>query len=102
MASANSVVPAVPPTSRVRCFFSPKTFSSASANVVGGVLFAEVAQHQNAGAQHRRRVGDVLACNVGRRAVYGFEDGALVAEVRARHQAQPPTKPAHRSEMMSP
>src|SRR5579875_244841 len=67
-------------------------FLNRQANVVGGVLLAEVAQHENARAQHRRGIGEIFTGDVGRGAVYSFEDGALVTKVRSRHQAQPADK----------
>src|SRR5271165_6041117 len=59
-----------------------------STDVVGGVLLAEVTKHQDAGAQHGGWVGDVLTGDVGRGAVHGFENGALVSVIRARHQSE--------------
>src|SRR5271157_2805826 len=57
-------------------------------DVVGRILLAQVTKHEDTRAKHRRRVGHVFSRNVRRRAVYGFEDGAFVPEVRARHQAK--------------
>ena len=45
-------------------------------NLVGGVVFAEMAQHQLGGADDRGRVGQIFAGDVRRRSVHRFEDGA--------------------------
>src|SRR5208337_2046371 len=58
------------------------------ADMVGRILLAQMSQHQNTGAQHRGRVGNVFAGDVGSRAVYRFENGALVAKVRTRYHSQ--------------
>ena len=58
-------------------------------HLVGGGRLVQVAQHQDRRLQQRRGVGHVLAGDVRRRAVHRLEDGALQAEVGARHQAQP-------------
>src|SRR4051794_5439036 len=51
--------------------------------------FAEVLQHQHGGFEQRQRIRLVLAGNVGRAAVYRFEDRAGFADVRAGDDAQP-------------
>ena len=45
------------------------------ANALRFVLHAEILQHLDGGEDHRGGVGDVLAGDVRRRAVYRFEDG---------------------------
>src|SRR5690242_16254244 len=57
-------------------------------DLVGGFVLAEVAQHEQAGADDGSGVGDVLAGDVGRGPVDGFKNGAVVAEVGAGHQAE--------------
>src|SRR5438128_2721042 len=51
-------------------------------------MLSQVAQHEERGTDHRRGVRNVLSGNVGGGAVDGFKDGALVADVGARHQAK--------------
>src|SRR3984957_16350707 len=59
-----------------------------SMHSIRGANLAKVAQHQDGGLQQRGWVRDVLARNVGRRAVDRLEDRALGTQIRARYQAQ--------------
>ena len=59
---------------------------------VGGFVPAEVAEHHDAGEDHRAGIDDVFVGVLRRGAVRGFEDGVAVADVRARERfpARPP------------
>src|SRR6202007_1999717 len=63
-----------------------------SFHTISGFLLAQVAQHQHSGKQDGGGIGEVAPCDVRGRTVDRLEDGAAVAEVRARHQAQPTHK----------
>src|SRR5665213_144975 len=52
----------------------------------GGLV--NVAQHEHGRLQQRGGIRHIFACDVGRGAVYRFEDGALHAQVCSRNQAQ--------------
>src|SRR4029077_13505402 len=58
-------------------------------NLISGLMFAQMSEHQLSRADYSSRVCHVLARNVGCRAVDGFEDGAMVAQVGAGNEAQP-------------
>ena len=73
MASANSVVVAVPPRSRVGTVPSASTAARRRITASAALALADVAQHQEGRQQQRRRVGEVPAGDVGRRAVHRLE-----------------------------
>src|ERR1035437_7602787 len=58
------------------------------ADLQGGVVLAEMAQHQQRRSQNSGRVGDISSGNVGCGTVHRFKDGALVAEIRAGNEAE--------------
>lgn len=66
-----------------------------------GVL-TEMSQHQDAGENQRRGIGDSLARDVWRRAVDSLENGVRLPDVGRRYHAQPPHQTPQRSETMSP
>src|SRR6185437_11906677 len=55
---------------------------------VGSRFLVQVAEHEDGRLQQGRGIGDVFTRDVGRRSVDGFEDGAVVAEIRSGHQPQ--------------
>ena len=88
-ASVNSAVPALPPTSPVRCFAFGVDRVDGAFEARGGLALAEVRQHQHGRLHQRGGIGQALAGDIGRGAVDGFEDGVVVADVGARHDPQP-------------
>ena len=71
------------------CARGPPVSTAPSAHdAIGCVAFVEVPQHQDRRQQQRRRVRDVLARDVRRAAVHGFEHRDLRAEVRGADHAE--------------
>jgi len=54
----------------------------------GGAPFANVVEHRHRGENHRPRIGDFFALDVGRAAVDGFKQRVGIAEISAGHHAQ--------------
>ena len=75
-------------TSRVTACPSSSVTKDGVLDALRGVRLAEVAQHHHALRHERRRVDDVLAGVLGRRAVDGLEDGDVVAVVAGSREAQ--------------
>ena len=55
---------------------------------VGGRGLPDMPEHEERRSQQCRRIRDVLARDVGRAAVHGFEDGPVLAEVRRADYAE--------------
>jgi hypothetical protein len=66
------------------------------------VALAHVLEHHRRREDQRRRVGLALARDVRRAAVDGLEDGALVADVGAGHDAEAADEARAEVERMSP
>ena len=67
------------------------------------VALADVSQHHQRRQQQRRGIGDALVGDVGRAAVHGLEHRRRSSPRLAPGTTpSPPTRPAHRSETMSP
>src|ERR1019366_1356571 len=58
------------------------------ADLEGGVVLAEMAQHQQRGSQNSGGIRDISSGDVGCGTVHRFKDGALMAEIRAGDQAK--------------
>src|SRR5260370_10254417 len=58
------------------------------ADLQSRLVLAKMAQHEQCGSQDGGGIGDVFPGNVGCGPVYGFKDGALVAEIRAGDKAE--------------
>ena len=92
-ASANSSVPAVPPRSRVRTVPSVEDGVVGLLDALAERFLVQVVQHHHAAHQAGERIRDALAGDVGRRAVHGLEHRRVVADVGARHHAEPAHQP---------
>src|SRR5271170_7651814 len=75
--------------------YVPREFGAVTVNLVDGVanlqrgvVLSEMAEHQQGRAQDGRGIRDILAGDIGGRAVDGFEDSALVPEICPGDQAQ--------------
>jgi hypothetical protein len=94
-ALVNAAVLAVPPRSPVRTLSMLSVSSIARAQARRLVDQLAVVEHQRAGQQQRRGVGDALAGDVGRRAVHRLEDRRIGADVGARRHAQAAHQAGH-------
>src|SRR5258708_20522804 len=73
----------------------PGKFGAGAVDLVNGVgdlqgcrVVAEMAQHEQSGAQHGGGIGDILSRYIRCGTVDSFKDGALVAEIRAGDEAE--------------
>jgi hypothetical protein len=75
--------------------YVPREFAAVAVDLVNRVadlhrslIFTKVTQHEQGRSQHGSGIGDIFPGDVGRGAVDGFEDGALVAEIRAGDETE--------------
>ena len=92
-ASANAAVPAGPPRSEVVALPFGDHAADGRLDPVRGVGVAEVAEHQRARQDQRRRIGLVQARVLGRGAVDRLEDRRLGADVGPRRHPEPADQP---------
>ena len=102
-AEVNSEVVELPPRSRVRTTPRPSTRSSARWIASGRRSLAQMTEHQQRRHQQGHGVREVLPRDIRRAAVHRLEHRRYrVPRLAPGTTPSPPTRPAHRSETMSP